>query len=376
MMGTFGISEECLQTGKKGLQMSSTILIVDDNAASRKALQLTLAEQDYVIHMAENGTTALEKANDIHPDLILLDVRMPDLSGLEVCRRLRSTPGLVEVPIILLSALSDSASRLKGFESGADDYISKPFDPKELRAHVRAILRLDRYRILREQRESLREMAQRTVASLEDERMRISRELHDELGQLLTAELMDIRDLQSDLTIPPVTLFERLEKIHNQAYEVTVKIRRLAHDLRPPLLSTLGLKSAIQAHCLKFSNNSHIPITVEIDDAVEELPDVYGIILYRVLQEALTNIAKHANARRAWVEISLEDDQVYLTVQDNGNGLPNGEASITGIGIVGMRERVGLVGGKLSIRSGKNGGTILTASLPLKPGTTHKREEA
>ena len=224
-------------------------------------------------------------------------------------------------------------------------------------------------------------MAQRMVTSLEDERMRISRELHDELGQLLTAQLMDIRDLQNDLTIPPVVLFERLEKIHNQAYEVTVKIRRLAHELRPPLLSTFGLKQAIEVHCSKFSNHSHIPITVEIDERVAKLPDIYGIILYRVLQEALTNIAKHANAKHAWVELSLEDDRINMTVQDNGSGIPSsetkpGETTPSGIGVIGMKERVALVGGELNIRSGKNGGTILSASLPLKPGTTREREAA
>lgn len=355
--------------------MNSTILIVDDNAASRETLEVILSGQGYSLQMAENGIQALEKANVIHPDLILLDVMMPGIDGFEVCRRLRSTPGLAEVPIILLTALDDSASRLEGLESGADDFISKPFDRHELRARVRTITRLNRYRSLLEQRESLREMAQRLVTGLEDERMRVSRELHDELGQLLTAQLMDIRDLQNDLTIPPVTLFERLEKIHNQAYEVTVKIRRLAHELRPPLLSTLGLKAAIQTHCSKFSSHSHISIDVEIDDAMEAIPDVYGIVLYRVLQEALTNIAKHANAGQAWVEFSLEDDHVYLTIQDNGRGLANGDSAPAGIGLIGMKERVALVGGELGIRSGKNGGTILTVSLPLKPGTILKREE-
>ena len=356
--------------------MNSTVLIVDDNAASRDTLEAILASENYNLQMAEDGLQALEKADTLHPDLILLDVMMPGMDGFEVCRRLRSSPVLAEIPIILLTALDDTASRLEGIEAGADDFISKPFDRQELRARVRTITRLNRYRTLLEQRESLREMAQRMVTSLEDERMRISRELHDELGQLLTAQLMDIRDLQNDLTIPPVTLFERLEKIHNQAYEVTVKIRRMAHELRPPLLSTLGLKQAIEVHCSKFSNHTHIPITIEVDDAISTLPDVYGIILYRVLQEALTNIAKHANAKRAWVELSLEDDHINLIVQDDGRGLPTSDTPVNGIGVVGMKERIALVGGELNIRSGKNGGTILSASLPLKPGTTRKREEA
>lgn len=357
--------------------MKSTILIVDDNVASRETLESVLVGDGYSLHMAEDGRQALEKADALHPDLILLDVMMPGMDGFEVCRRLRSTPGLVEVPIILLTALDDSASRIEGIQSGADDFLSKPFDRQELRARVRTITRLNRYRTLLEQRENLRDMAQRMVTGLEDERMRISRELHDELGQLLTAQLMDIRDLQSDLTIPPETLFGRLETIHNQMYEVTVKVRRLAHDLRPPLLSALGVTQALRTHCAKFSSNSHIPIDIEIDETLNDLPDVYGIILYRVLQEALTNIAKHAHASRIWVELGVDNDQIRLTVQDNGIGLAGGHNVSSGIGIVGMKERASLVGGELVIRSGKNGGTILEASLPLKAGTTtHTREEA
>lgn len=355
--------------------MNSIILIVDDNAASLQTLETILDDEAYTLKMASDGPQALAQAEALHPDLILLDVMMPGMDGFEVCRRLRATPGLAEVPIIMLTALDDNASRLEGIQSGADDFISKPFDRQELRARVRTITRLNRYRTLLEQRESLRDMAKRMVTSLEDERMRISRELHDELGQLLTAELMDIRDLQNDLTIPPVTLFERLEKIHNQAYEVTVKIRRLAHDLRPPLLSTLGFKKAVDVHCSKFSSHSHIPISLEIDERVANVPDVYGIILYRVLQEALTNIVKHANADHIWVELNAEDDSINLTVQDNGVGLKGGDNPTAGIGIVGMQERVALVGGELNIRSGKNGGTILMASLPLKAENSTKREK-
>lgn len=356
--------------------MKSTILIVDDNAASRETLESVLSGEGYNLQMAEDGIQALEKADELHPDLILLDVMMPGMDGFDVCRRLRSTPGLAEVPIILLTALDDSTSRIEGIQSGADDFLAKPFDRQELRARVRTITRLNRYRTLLEQRENLRDMAQRMVTGLEDERMRISRELHDELGQLLTAQLMDIRDLQSDLTIPPETLFARLETIHNQMYEVTVKIRRLAHELRPPLLSALGFTQALRTHCSKFSSTSHIPIEIEIDESLNDLPNVYGIILYRVLQEALTNIAKHAKASHIWVELGVDDDQIRLTVQDNGIGLAGEKPVSNGIGVVGMKERVSMVGGELGIRSGKNGGTILEASLPLKTGPIHDREEA
>ena len=126
-----------------------TILVVDDHPAVRMIITRVLSPQGYEIITATNGHEALVLANEIKPDLILLDVMMPDgLNGFEVCRRLRQNPILHDVPIVMVTALDDRASRLEGIESGADDFIIKPFDPVELRARVANITRLNRYRRL------------------------------------------------------------------------------------------------------------------------------------------------------------------------------------------------------------------------------------
>jgi signal transduction histidine kinase len=348
----------------------STILIVDDAPSALETLLSVLDGQGYQLAAAQNGSEALQRAAQIKPDMVLLDVMMPGMDGFEVCRRLRATPELAEVPIILLTALDDHASLLKGLEAGADDFLTKPVDRKELLTRVRTITRLNRYRTLAEQREKLGEMAERVVTAQEEERLRISRELHDDLGQALTTHLLAIRNLQSDLSIPVAMLFERLENLHQQAYEIFVKIRRLAHDLRPPVLDTLGLKLSLETYCREFMNRTHLPITLEIDSELPELIDPHNVILYRVLQEALTNIAKHAQASRVWVELNVEEDNVHLIVQDNGRGLQSPENK--GIGITGMEERLSLVGGKLRLHSPAEGGTILSASLPIK---THSATE-
>lgn len=125
-----------------------TILIVDDEIVSQAILQELLTNQGYTLVFAKNGPEALEKAATVFPDIVLLDVMLPHISGFEVCRQLRANPKLAKVPIILLTALNDRASRLKGFEAGADDFISKPFDLIEFRVRVRNLIQFNRYRSL------------------------------------------------------------------------------------------------------------------------------------------------------------------------------------------------------------------------------------
>jgi diguanylate cyclase (GGDEF)-like protein/PAS domain S-box-containing protein len=131
---------------------ASTILIVDDEANNRKTMEALLAPLGYNLAYAGDGVEALAKAAELTPDLILLDVMMPNLDGFEVCRRLRADPRLAEVSIILVTALDDRDSRLQGIEAGADDFASKPYDRAELRARVRTIMRLNRYRRLHEEK--------------------------------------------------------------------------------------------------------------------------------------------------------------------------------------------------------------------------------
>ncbi len=343
----------------------SVILIVDDEPTARETLVAMLEGENYDLRLAKDGIQALQMLKQLQPDLILLDVMMPGMDGFEVCRRIRSTAALAEVPIILLTALDDRDSRVRGIESGADDFISKPADRRELIARVRTITRLNRYRLLIEQRENIRHMAERVVAAQEEERQRLSRELHDDLGQALTTHLLALRNLQEDLSIPVETLFERLQSLYEQSYEISVKIRRLARDLRPPVLDALGLKVAMQTYCTEFTRRTHLPVIFEGDDSLPELPDAYNITLYRALQETLTNVVKHAQASQVWVDLSVEENTVNLTVQDNGIGFRETDPAAGGIGLTGLRERITIAGGTLNITSRPKNGTVLSALFPL-----------
>ena len=343
----------------------SIVLIVDDDLTARETLIAMLEGEQYDLRIAKDGNQALHMLEELQPDLILLDVMMPGMDGYEVCRRIRATTELAEVPIILLTALDDRASLVRGIEAGADDFLSKPADRRELTARVRTITRLNRYHTLVEQRENIRHMAEHTVAAQEQERQRISRELHDDLGQALTTHLLALRNLQEDLSLPAEKIFERLQSLHDQSYEMLVKIRTLARDLRPPVLDTLGLKVAMQTYCAEFTRRTHLPVIFEADPSLPQFPDIYNITLYRVLQEALTNIIKHAQASQVWVDLSAEDDFVNLTVQDNGIGFSEEESKSNGIGLTGLRERITIAGGALNINSTPKLGTILSAQFPL-----------
>ena len=137
--------------------VSSLVLIVDDEYIGRETLQSVLEGEGYELEMAENGFQAIEKAKQLLPDVILLDVMMPGMTGFEVCQRIRSDPQIAEIPIIILTALDDRESLLNALKAGADDFISKPFDRFELRARLLGITRLNRYQKLLQERAKLRE---------------------------------------------------------------------------------------------------------------------------------------------------------------------------------------------------------------------------
>lgn len=146
------------------METRSSVLVIDDDRNVRETLEALLANQ-YEFFAAANGVDGLDLALQTQPDVILLDVMMPKLDGFEVCRRIRATALLAEIPILMITALDDRDSRLRGLRQGADDFIAKPFDSIELLARLKTITRLNRYRRLVEQRSQLEELHQELLNS-------------------------------------------------------------------------------------------------------------------------------------------------------------------------------------------------------------------
>jgi two-component system sensor histidine kinase UhpB len=218
-------------------------------------------------------------------------------------------------------------------------------------------------RALLESREQLRSLADRLAAVREEERARISREIHDELGQALTAlkfELAWLRDQSEGASLERIAAMDRL--IDGTASAV----RRIANDLRPGILDALGLAAAIEWEAEQFAARTGIACRVRILDECSDLDEKRSTTLFRALQEALTNVARHAQAQRVVIRLRRWRGAAELSVADDGRGIASADPPRLGggLGLVGMAERARACGGTTSIARRRGRGTVLTMRLP------------
>jgi two-component system sensor histidine kinase UhpB len=203
-----------------------------------------------------------------------------------------------------------------------------------------------------------RDSARRAVRAQEAERRRLARELHDELGQSLTGVL-----LQIDQAIRTPQAAD-LEEAREGARRSLDDVRRIARDLRPDLLVELGLQSALHALATRLTRQGGVLVDRHLDPDLPSLGEDAEVVLYRVAQEALTNVARHADAKRVTVELAHADALVTLTIDDDGRGVPS-YVGHEARGITGMRERALLVGGRLSVGRAPTRGTRVRLEIPV-----------
>lgn len=358
------------------------ILIVEDTPASLQLLSELLTQAGYTVRQAQDGEMALLSAWERPPELVLLDIRMPGINGYEVCRRLKEAPATRDTPVIFLSALHEAEDKVQGFRLGAVDYIAKPYHPAEVLARVKTHIELRRLQIGLEKRVQERTAAHKQAESQlqeltgflqtvrEEERSHIAREIHDELGQALTALRIDLGWLRGKCAGNDPRIEERLSSSFQLVVRTLDAVRRISEDLRPGMLDNLGLAAALEHHVAKFSELAGIPCQLTMNRDEFEVGDKLATAVFRLVQEALTNVARHAAARRVAVQIVDLGDTIQLTVQDDGCGiaLPVGKKTF---GLLGMRERVNMLGGRFEIESEPGKGTRIGAWLPKNDGVTH-----
>jgi signal transduction histidine kinase len=213
--------------------------------------------------------------------------------------------------------------------------------------------------------DDLRRLSRRLVQAQELERKSLSRELHDEVGQTLTALGIEIGNLASTREADLATFRERIEEAKTLNAHAIGAIRDLAMGLRPSMLDDLGLEPALQWQGREFSRHTGVPATVQVDGNLEELTDAQRTCIYRVVQEALTNCARHAHAKNVLVSLQAQGDQIVVVVQDDGAGFDGASRSPGGLGLLGMKERVKALDGELNIASAPNKGTTIRVELPV-----------
>jgi len=213
----------------------------------------------------------------------------------------------------------------------------------------------------------LKTLAQQIVAAQEQERQRLSRELHDEAGQALTALKIGLELMRNDVPLNAPSLNNQIDEAVALTQMTLEQLRLLARDLRPPALDTAGLDPTLAGLCREFSRRTKIKVDYTAQNVPPEpLPDLVNICFYRFLQESLTNIAKHAQAQQVTVILHYYPAKVSLTVQDDGQGFDTAGTHSKGIGLLGLQERLELLGGALEIEAKPGQGTQLRGHVPFE----------
>jgi PAS domain S-box-containing protein len=466
-----------------------TILYADDTEAQRYAVSHVLRRAGFTVIEARTGQQALEMSAE-GLDLIVLDVNLPDISGIEVCKRIKASETTARTPVLQVSAtLVSTEARVAGLEGGADAYLTQPIEPQELIATVRALLRVraaeeqlwksqQQYRsffeanplpcfvfdtidfriravnaaaiqhygyrreeftamtlrdllisdeqqsfsealaetaspkhslrtwkhvakngkqmdvevfwaplelndenvhiaivqditeklalqVAQHQEEVRRLLLERALQVQEDERRRIARELHDEAGQLMTSLLIGLRSLSDVRRVADAK--QQAKRLREIASHAINEIGRLARGLHSSVLDDLGIEAALRRLADEFGETHGTRVDLEMTAAdFSGFASDEQVNLYRIVQEALTNVARHAHARNVQIKFQKASTYFKVIIRDDGRGFPLAVKNPSNhLGIESMRQRAANLGGTLQIAAPADGGTEVCLQMPL-----------
>lgn len=347
--------------------MKRHIFIVDDVIENLEMLTDLLDQKETIISTAQNGKEALKAITKANPDIVLLDIFMPEMDGYEVCKKLKANKYTSDIPIIFLSAGTEINNIVEGFNVGAADYITKPFNSSELIARVNTHIELKKARqVLKEieQKQAEKKILSAIVETEERERKRFAVDLHDELGPLLSAAKLYIEAIKLDdnSKIVKKTL-SKFERIINEAISRTHDI---ANNISPHILKNFGLIAALNSFTKKIAETKKIDVNVT-SNSNSRFDENIEIALYMVLIELINNTIKHANASSIFINLIKKNQNLLIKYIDNGIGfnLENVLKTSTGMGIRNVLNRVELINGECNIKSSPNKGTTVVIKLSI-----------
>jgi signal transduction histidine kinase len=374
-----------------------TVLTVDDNDILRYTMKRMLADAGYRVIEARTGGEALSRANEL-PDLITLDINLPDIDGFQVCAQLKSNPLTSRIPVLHVSGtFVEPEYRVRGLQGGADGYLAEPVDRGELIATIEALLRIKqaekaareeavsahferaevqlenlqlegrvraRTAELEAKSEQIRKLHTDLMRSQDDERRKIARDLHDSTGQMLAVLNINLTRLLGARELSAESRGLAVES-SNLAGELSSQLRTVSYLLHPPLLDELGLESALQWLVDGFVKRSGITVRMEVSKNFGRLTPDLEIILFRIVQECLTNVHRHSGSKSAAIDLNRSTRSVTLNIADQGRKFAADHTKVRpGTGLLGMRERVRQFGGWLNVDFSKEGTTV-TAEIPV-----------
>jgi signal transduction histidine kinase len=346
------------------------ILMVDDQPAKLLSYEVMLEELGENLLKASSGREALEMLLKTDVAVVLMDVSMPELDGFQLAEMIREHPRFQKIAIIFISAVHlTDLDRLKGYQRGAVDYISVPVIPDLLRAKVSVFAELHRQaRQLEVLNQELRRLSHSLMTAQDEERRRISRELHDGLGQDLTAVKMMLGGLVQPNQLKYSTENKTIAEVLSMMDSAIEQVRTMSHLLHPPLLDEMGLLSALRWYTEGFAKRSGVETVLDLPKNFPRLEPEIEMAIFKIVQESLTNVFRHAEANRAVVQLEERDGCALVSIEDNGKGIGSGAEELHpnryGIGVIGIKQRAAEYDGQVTLRN-TGSGTRVEVKIPL-----------
>jgi signal transduction histidine kinase len=348
------------------------ILIIEDSENDAvlllRQLRNTGFSPDYeIVSTLDEVMPALD-----NPDwqIIVCDYVLPEFRGPDILRIIQERQ--IDIPCIIVSGEIDEETAVAAMKAGARDYIMKdnlrrlgPVIERELQE---AEIRREKRATEEELKESQEQMAYSLLEGQEAERKRIARELHDDTAQSLSVIRLELDALISKGTINSPSALEKLQSLRDVVDRTTEDVRRYSHELHPAVLDQLGLRAALEQLVGEIKGRACLEVQLDVQGRERNLAGNTGLVLFRIAQESLNNIWKHARASEAVVLLDFSEDRVTLSITDNGQGFNVKQESLAAVkrgslGLLGMRERAHLIKTYFHLSSKPKHGTAVTVEV-------------